>query len=160
MTNKKFFAGILAMALVFTMALVACDSDSGVDTWSDVTSLSQVNGTWKSPPQTETRTEQGITFKSVIEVTLIVNASASTISGSGTETITCSGSNLDTYWAALKANAIASGYTVNDSKKSFTKTNTATERITVSYFNGAQINSKNNKLKILVNGTEIIYTKQ
>jgi len=40
MANKKFLAGILVLALVFTMALVGCSDDGGTD--------SGLNGTWVS----------------------------------------------------------------------------------------------------------------
>jgi hypothetical protein len=48
MANKKSFWGMLAAALVFGMILLACSDEPGEsETWSDVTSVDQLNGTWK-----------------------------------------------------------------------------------------------------------------
>jgi hypothetical protein len=55
MTNKRNWLGILAIVLVFGITVVGCDNDptnennneNGADTWTAITSLSQLNGTWK-----------------------------------------------------------------------------------------------------------------
>jgi len=57
MANKKFFAGMLVMALVFGMALVGCDNGttSGVDP--------ALNGTWVGANQEITLTNGNFTVK-------------------------------------------------------------------------------------------------
>jgi len=48
--DKKFFlSAMLIMALVFGMTVVGCDNGTiSSDTWSNITSLNQMNGTWKA----------------------------------------------------------------------------------------------------------------
>ena len=57
MAHKKFFLGFLVLALVCGMMVAGCSDDpvSGDDIWTDVTSLSQMNGTWKFSIDTGTK---------------------------------------------------------------------------------------------------------
>jgi len=45
MKNRFIFSGILALSLVFVFGFISCEEDTP-DTWSAVTSLSQLNGSW------------------------------------------------------------------------------------------------------------------
>jgi hypothetical protein len=164
MANKKFFLGMLVMVLVFGMALVGCadNSGSGVETWSSITSWSQIGGTWKGPISL-TENELGLTIKYVGDLYLIINASARTMSERFTFTATFSGSNLDAYWPTLAAAYAGEGYSVDNSKHSVSGTETSpAESMNLSDFDGWQINQKNTKLKMPANDVfpETIFTKQ
>jgi hypothetical protein len=159
MADKKFFVGMLVIALVFGMVITGCDSDGG-DTWSNVTSLSQVNGTWKGTI-TDTTVESGITIKMVGDVTITINANSGTMSGKIIATITFSGKDIDSIWPALKAEYISMGYTANNKNHSVTWTETSpTISITLADFRDAQINQNSTKLKLIGDdGEESILTK-
>jgi hypothetical protein len=148
MANKRFLMVVLVMTLVFGMGLVSCgDNDSGEDTWLAVTSLAQINGTWKGP-FSETQVGEGLTVKLVGDMTITINASARTLSGSVKYTATYSGGDIDLYWPYIKESAIAEGYTVSDSNHSVKGTQTIpSQSITLSDFDEWQINQKGNKLK-------------
>ncbi|MDR0557904.1 MAG: hypothetical protein LBG43_08595 [Treponema sp.] len=45
--NKLFILGMLALSLMIGLILAGCDDGGAPDTWSDVTSLEQLHGTWK-----------------------------------------------------------------------------------------------------------------
>ena len=159
MANRKFFAGILAMALVFGMALVGCSDDDG-DTWSNVTSLSQVDGTWKGS-YTVTTTEEGLTYKAVMGITSTINASARTQTSVINTTVTVSGKDINTYWPTIKEVFKGPGVTFNDSNHSFSWTENSSGSISLSDFSDTQINQKGNKLKERdEDGEEFILTKQ
>lgn len=53
---------MLVLVLVFGMTVVGCEIEPEADTWTNVTSLSQLNGTWKGS-YSQTETEEGITIK-------------------------------------------------------------------------------------------------
>jgi hypothetical protein len=159
MANKKFFAGILVMALVFGMVVVSCDSEEA-DTWSNITSLSQVNGTWKGPANL-TQTENGITIKWSGDYILVFNASAQTGTYSFTGTLTFSGNNIDSFWPGIKNNLTAEGFTANDSNYSARGTTVLQSgNVSLSDFSGDQINQKGTKLKLNMDGETVIFTKQ
>jgi hypothetical protein len=151
MANKKFLMAILVMTLVFGMALVGCGSGTEEeDTWTDVTSLSQLNGTWKGPLTGEAEYGGGITMKFVGEYTYTIDAGAETLSISAKGTWTFSGSNIDSRWPDIKADAIENGLTVNDSDHSTTGTQTTPNPIpvTLTIFSGWQINQNGKKVRI------------
>ena len=67
MNRKHYLKIILAVALAFGVTVVGCDNGSGAgesDTWSDVTSLDQLDGYWKSPAKTSSET---ITIQNYME---------------------------------------------------------------------------------------------
>jgi len=119
---------MLVTALTFGMMVVGCGGGGTEDdTWTKVTSLSQLNGTWKTS-STETETESGITTRTVYESILTINASAQTMSGSVKITMTFSGSAINSYWPDIKANfasqASQDDFTIstNDSNHTITMT--------------------------------------
>jgi hypothetical protein len=66
--NTWFMAGIAAAALVFAMVFSACPQDaSEEDTWSKVTKLEELNGTWKGS-YSETKTMKEAMEDSVEEM--------------------------------------------------------------------------------------------
>jgi hypothetical protein len=178
MKNKKVLLVVLAIVLVFGMTVVGCDnSDSGngngnggEDTWSNVTSFSQLDGTWKAPSTYTGNTQGGITVSgNTSNYIVTINATAKTMSTSGTATITLSGGNVNEIWPDLKDSLEymnqQNGITVtfNDTNHSYTMTcNNFSLALTDNDLAeiGFQINQNGTKLKISQDGIEIIYTKQ
>jgi hypothetical protein len=114
--------GMVAVALALGMVLLGCPTDTEEqDTWSNVTSLSQMDGTWKiSYSQTLTIQEfvesymegtwndaQASVFGDIrvtvsVNGTMTINASAKTQAISGTQTMTFSGGNINERWGTIK----------------------------------------------------------
>jgi hypothetical protein len=165
MSKKLFLSAMLAMVLVFGMAVIGCDNDpkDEGDTWSNVTSLNQVNGTWKGS-YTDTQTQEGITVRTVAEITMTVNASAGTASGSVKMTMTFSGGSINTYWPMIKEGFdVSDGWTINDATHSVSMTEAMpSEQISLSDMDGVKINQNGTKLKQPASGDspEIIFIKQ
>jgi len=170
MKTNKLWLGILVIILVFGMAVVGCDNDPGdVDTWSNVTSFSQVNGTWKAP-STYTGNAQGIKVTAnTSNYRITFNAAAKTMSVSGTVTTTYSGGNINSFWPGMKESLEY----MNQMDGITASANDANHSITTTYNNfsqtldddelagaGFKINQDRTKLKMSQGGIEIIYTKQ
>ena len=172
---------VLLLALVFA----SCGEDSGgggSDTWSDVTNISQLNGTWRgSLSETDsirnwsggtwTQEDQelfgNMTVKMDIEMIYIINSSAGTEAGSTTMTMTFSGGNINDLWPMFKEEFDEPGVTFNDSRHSISLTeNFGPQSFDESDFEGAQINQNGTKVRVSAEemgfgGSEfIIFTKQ
>ena len=196
MKNRFKISGIIALtaviALVFGMTVVGCDNgstDKGNDTWSNVTSLDQLSGTWKgSYRQTKTMQEfYGMTnaewaetgmsqifgndmkITTTMEITQTISASAKTVSGSLKMTMAFSGSKISTAWAMIKEQmGDDSGFTVNDTNHSMTMTNNINETLSdddiaeILAPSGIQINQSGTKIRSPAsdNSPEIIFAKQ
>ncbi|MDR2476450.1 MAG: hypothetical protein LBD18_01520 [Treponema sp.] len=123
MKKNSLFAAGLVCILAFGMALAACDTTTGgvVDTWSKVTSLSQLHGTWKgSVSQTKTVKEilvsQGQEWNEMMELlygsdmkvtmtnetTITINANANTSEGLNKMTLAFTGSKILFTWEFIK----------------------------------------------------------
>jgi hypothetical protein len=121
MKKKLFFPAILV--LVFGIAVVGCPDGSTSeekDIWSDVTSLDQIDGTWKgsysvrNQPIKDFLEEQDMwnplmavalgdmKASSDTSITTTIDAGAKTQAMSITSTITFSGGNIKTVWPLLK----------------------------------------------------------
>ncbi|MDR2150323.1 MAG: hypothetical protein LBO67_05815 [Spirochaetaceae bacterium] len=183
---KLFLSGIL-WCIVFGMMVLGCPNDpkEEKDTWSAVTSLEQLNGSWKGS-YSETRPlseylelseDEAALYGDMkvtesMEMTLTINAGAETYAVSSQETFAFSGGNINTAWVTLKAMfEQLEGITFNDSKHSATMTiNTPAlpledEQITGMLNSGLQINQNGKKIKGPLNSEEedspeIIMTKQ
>jgi len=139
----------------------------GNDTWSKVTSFSQVNGSWKAQPSYSS-TLQGMTLSSTTDNYIITfNAALKTMSVSGSATTTISGGNIDELWPNLKESLGNQGVgtaTFNDANHSYTITyNNVIMALTDSELTqmGLQINQDGSKLKMAMDGgIEVIYTRQ
>jgi hypothetical protein len=156
MKNKKIWLGILVM--VFGMTVVGCEKD----TWTDTTSLSQLNGTWKGS-YTLTEPEEnftGITRKSAVEMIWTVSTKDGKTSTSMKITMTFSGSKLSAYWSDIKENyATSEDVIINDSKHTISMTQTDSWRIySLNSIDKTQINQNGTKIKMLPEG--IICIKQ
>lgn len=176
MTNKRFWLGMLAMTLVFGMAVVGCKDggESNIwpeesDIWSNVTSFSQVNGTWKAPSTVIVDRDGMKIMQQFTDYTITFNAVARTMLTSGSGTTTITGENIDTLWSGLKESLESDwedfdGVTVNfnDANHSYTITcNNFSLPLTDEELAelGLQINQDGKKLKVW-DYTDIIYTKQ
>ena len=156
MANKKILLGIL-IVLVFGFTFVGCDNGTTSDTWSDVTSLSQLNGTWVGTMSfTETDEEMNMSQKYDFEFTFTINASAGTMSEIWKSTITFSGEDMDELWPYIKEGFEDDEedeedivYTFDDEKYSVTMTQTIpAQPVTLADLGAIQINKKGDKIKI------------
>jgi hypothetical protein len=166
MENRKLWLGILVMVLVFGMAVIGCNNnpEDESDTWSNVTSLSQLNGTWKGS-YSETEIVEGITISTTAEMTIIINSSAGTRSSSTKMIMEFSGDGISLVWPYIKEEFDEPGVTFNDANHSLTWTeNIPTESISLSEMGDVKINQNGTKIKVPADdadGTpEIIFVKQ
>jgi hypothetical protein len=161
-------AGIIVLVTVIIFSMAACGDDSTPDTWTDVTSLSQIDGSWKTS-HTDSFENNGIKMTiSYSNFVVTFNAAAKTMSMSGTATVTYSGGNINELWPSLKESLInnqGNGVTYtnfNDANHSYTMTaNNASQSMTDADLAGYQINQNGTKLRSLSqDGSEVIFTKQ
>jgi hypothetical protein len=173
MVNKKFWLGMLIIMLVLGMTVFGCKDepdDEGNDTWSNVTSLNQLNGTWKGTVSSSCLVNNDglyydglydVRLTSKLDATFTINATAKTRSESMTETDTLSGGNIDDVWQELKlilqseANRFEIPITFNDATHSYTKTSNdpaypMTDGLITNLLNDFQINQKGTKIKGLI----------
>jgi hypothetical protein len=176
MKNIFKLLGLIALAAVIGLSMTACpnpaDSSSGSstqDTWTDVTSFSQVNGTWLAPPSNTVYLNGMTITQTFINYRVTYNASARTTAVTGSATTAFSGGDIASQWASLKANittqyASTSAYSspiFDDTAHSYTLTGTgiAISMSDDELTNGFKINQNGTKLKLASAGYEIIYTK-
>jgi hypothetical protein len=191
MKKKELFVGMLALALVFGLLLTGCKTDSDeeeADTWSAVTTIAQLNGTWSgsfsTPPQTvqeflggawdgfsdvQKALLTGINVTTSMEVAMTINATDNTQATSAKVTMTFSGTNIATAWEGIRAFIGGMG-TVDNANHSVSMTNSsAAAQITDAdkkelLESDVQINQKGTKLKVPADpedGTpEVIMYKQ
>jgi len=163
--------GFLLAVAVATMAFTfSCSSDDGDDnTWSNVTSLSQVNGTWKAQP-TVTKSGNGVTMTvNYTDYIITFDTAAGTMTSSGTATSKVSGIS-SAQWQELK---VSMGYmkqmmgecltiNANDADYSFAEIhNNCSQHLQVATLTqmNAEINQDGTQLKFLMSGIEVVYTK-
>jgi hypothetical protein len=125
MTNKKFWLGMAVIALAFSFVLTGCPADGGEsDTWSKITTLQQMDGTWKGSFKYTTSIsdmfgdeedgedgEDGggmfdnlgdIKVTMTVEMTTTINATAKTEAGSSKTTMAFSGGKINEVWPMIK----------------------------------------------------------
>jgi hypothetical protein len=163
---------MLAMALTFGLVLTGCPNSTTeeTDTWSDVTNLSQLGGTWKgSYSETmafkemagdawndEMQTTLGDVKVAIsAEITVTINAAAKTQVMSTTMTQTFSGGNIGTAWSFISSMVSGQeGITVDNAKHSVTMTQTqpattlSDEDIADMLAAGLKINQNGTKVKL------------
>jgi len=173
MANKKFWLGMLVMVLVLGLTVFGC-KEPDVDTWTNVTSLSQLNGTWKGTWNgsfSQTETIEYLTVKTdVEEIIMAINASTSTMSLSTKVTATYSGDGIGDLWSTMKElmeEMIDADVIFDDSNYSVSMTQTISgQPITLSDLGGIQINKNGKEVKYPAGGyfwensPEIIFVKQ
>jgi hypothetical protein len=166
--KKTAFFGLLACMLIMGFAVTGCDTTTGgeTDTWSDITSLEQIDGRWKSAIPSDFMESmglmegiegmgiEGITITTGGEYTVTFNASnanTGTVSVSVEMTITFSGSNIGTIWISIRQmmESILPDGGFNDANHSITITQDMGESqpITLSDMEGFQINQNGTKIK-------------
>jgi hypothetical protein len=148
--NTFFVAGMLVCLLVFGLTVVGCDNGTTEepDTWSNVTNLAQVNGTWKGSGSLTER-EQGITITAVYELTTTINASTKTQTGTVKITMSFSGEGIDLLWEFIKIDEEFEDATFDDAKHSATMIEEmGSQSITLDDMDGVQINQNGTKVKI------------
>jgi hypothetical protein len=174
MANKKMIWGMLAMALMAGMALLACPNDTTeADTWTDVTSFDQVDGTWKgSYTQSKTMQElmgegpdddgfgdemaamlEGLKISISADVTATIDTGANTVSASAKITMTFSGEELSATWEMIKLfmSMEETALEINDNTHSITMTTDMPEEPideTEMLGSGLQINQDGTKIKM------------
>ena len=174
MLNKKLWFGILVIVSVVGMVFTACDND-GNAIWSGVTTFSQLNGTWKSPP-TANYNYQGINYLIKYNNYLItINSTNKTMSASGTTATTLSGVDINTKWESIKQSfgSMPNGISVsfNDVSHIITMTynnysETLTDNEITEMINGCKINQNGTEFKMSMGfgfgtwmGVELIFSK-
>jgi hypothetical protein len=179
--------GIAALTLAIVFSFAACgnpassgDSDGGgSDTWSKVTSLEQVNGTWKgSYSMTDTMKEylasDWDTYKDTLgedmkitisgQVTLTIDANAGAFTETHTDTLSFTGSKISTAWGTIKGYFGSTDIYYNDSKHTATFTETSPYSGTIDIAS-LEINQNGTKIRLsegaIGSGSpEMILTKQ
>jgi hypothetical protein len=171
--KRNFLIGLAGISLALgMMALTGCDDGGsggggGSDTWHQVTSVAQVNGTWRG---SFTITElvdglPGISMKTVVDITQTINASAGNGVMNLVYTLTFSGAGIAEIWPMIKEGFAEPGTNVDDSKYSISGTEMDTGSISDSDFDEIAINQSGTKLKypagMMIEGSpEFIMYKQ
>jgi hypothetical protein len=183
MKNLTKLIGITIFVVVIGFSMAACQNDTttsgggggggGGDTWSNVTSFSQVNGTWKAPATVSGTFDEGIRVTQTFSnYTITFNATAKTVSATGTGTTTFSGEGInEDYWSEFKSD-LQTTYqgmtgitsTFNDANHSYTLVfNNFSQTMTDADLaqTGIQINQSGTSIKFASDfDYEITYTKQ
>jgi len=168
MMKKGLLLGMLVVVLTFGIMFVSCDSGGGdTDTWTNVTSLIQLNGIWKGSGG-GTITEEGYTYKvTYTEITMTISA---TNENSGTRSVyqktILSNMNINTYNSLksdLSGPKAPENVTFNDSAHTITiiSTDSHPQPITLTDMNNTHINQNGTKIKLRGDGDlEVILIKQ
>jgi len=125
MKNVLFKVGILAFVLLFGTMIISCDDGGGGggggdSDWINVTSLAQINGTWKGTVS-YTETHEGINYKQEQEMTYIINASTKTVTMSTKSIITMSGFSND-QWTSYTSSLTPETQTITEDGITYTVT--------------------------------------
>jgi hypothetical protein len=153
--------GILVCLLVFGLMVAGCDNGTNAepDTWSDVSSMTQLDGTWKGS-QSSTNSQDGITATTVSELTVTIAASdASTGTAAMTMSVitSFSGAGIDAMWDTIKnvwgtpepGDGDDVDVTFDDTNHSATiTTGMGSTDITLDAMDGIQINQHGTKVKL------------
>jgi hypothetical protein len=187
MKKRRYVLGFAGVILAVSFVLAGCPIDSEEeDSWSNVTSLNQMNGTWKgSYSQTQAIKEfigeewnesmgqllGDIKVTTSAEMTQTINAGAKTWAAVIKMTVTFSGGNTSVLWGTIKENMGVSGATFDDTKHSMTYTYDepaqplSDGQISEMLASGIQINQNGTKIKMPAGAMEegspeIIFVKQ
>ncbi|GHV81510.1 hypothetical protein AGMMS49991_00680 [Spirochaetia bacterium] len=192
-TTKKLSSGLVfgltGMVLALVLVLTGCPTDIDTDesdTWSAVTSLSQVNGTWEwSYNQTmainEFWGESDISWAEkgnqlaygdmlvteTVAIIMTIDASEKTITSTRKTTHVYFDGNIDTMWIFFPLSYLGlEEVTFDDATHSVTITESGGTRPTdVFPFKGAQINQTGTVIKLPANSlgeglSEVLFIKQ
>jgi len=181
MKKIKVF-GLLALILAFGLVFAAC-GETEQDTWSNPTSLDQINGTWKGIVSHKlaykewygfwgrtwgTQEEEyygNMSMEAKFDVILAINSATKTNSQTHIETDTFSGGNINSIWEEFKTTTL-SGALNNDKNHSATWSefvNSGNIGDVDKYLENILINQNGNKMKFLGwlnNKVDLYLTKQ
>ena len=160
---------LIALAAVIGLSMTACPADAGGSStpgggggtgdWKDITSLSQLNGTWKCSDYWE----EFNYIRGTGEMTLTITATnATTGTGSASTKVTYSGITTE-QWNEMKEYMVSDDirtYTFNDSTHTVTTRPGSPRPVELSMLNDFQINQNGTKLKIVGENGVLIFTKQ
>ena len=156
---------VFVLALGVGLVLAGCSLDPGSDGWSDVTSLNQLNGVWQGSfsqtmPMSQWFESLGYVWdasfqefygnmnvRSSLELSVTINSGTRMMTGVGRETAVFSGGNINSVWPSLRNEFVRMGATVNDSNRSATFTQSINESVSLSDFEGTQINRNGNQIR-------------
>ena len=158
---------IAALALVVGLVMAGCSLDPGSDSdsWSDVTSLNQLNGAWQgSFSQTMTMRQfwesQGVVWDAsyqavfgnmnvrvTMDLSFTLISASWMVMGVARSTTVFSGGNIISVWPSLRNENVRLGATVNDSNHSVTFAESINESTSLSDWDGTQINRNGNKTR-------------
>jgi hypothetical protein len=148
------------------MALALTPVFAQTDTWSNVTRINQLNGTWSGTSSTTLTfrrfmESQGIDWTSDLQqfygnmnvkvdlnLTMSINAGNRNGSINGTETFTFSGGNINSAWPALRDALAEDGAVVNDRNRSIATPINVSDSMTDSEIRGYRINQNGRKISV------------
>ena len=168
MAKKNLLFGVLVLALVFGMTVVGCDNgttDDADTSWSMVTSMFQLNGTWKgSISYPDAHPSLDITSTTIVEMTInfvAANTTTGTATGTGKMTMSFSGSDVIPDWSDIKEELEHEGFTVNEAAHSGTRTDTIGPIVmTLSTMGVVMINQNGTKIIMHIGDFDFILNKQ
>jgi hypothetical protein len=176
------FSGLPVFMLVMGFFVIGCDTptNGGGDTWTEITSLNQLNGTWKgSYSQTLTLREfvegpmqgtwDGDSFSEYGDMRVTISTettsvfNAGTVNQTETVTYTFSGGNTDAKWATIKSLFTSDDpWEFDDTKHSASVDFDFSGSVDMDDVAGVQINQNGTQVKIPADNDspEMILTKQ
>ena len=192
MVNKKLLLGIVV--LVYGLTVIGCDNGTtnhqvDRDTWTNVTSFDQLNGTWKGSNSETVKIQEllgmddeewkdgnydlilGNDAKAIlsVEVSFTIDAAAKTIIGDAIITITFTGRRVSIFWLIIRPYIvdIYPGAIIDNSKHSVQITESTDDTLSdediEEYLSmGFQINQDETKIKSPAEGLkpEVILYRQ
>ena len=171
MKKSNLFLGFLVYVFAFGLLFTGCGGSDEPDTWSTVSSINQLNGTWHGSYSEKYAWKDLATGEEnlfngnvtvVVDYILTYNASAKTERLFMNQKISCSGGNISTAWPQIKAIMQQDGFsTFNDA--SYTGSSVFDETFTISdnKLTGYKINQNGKKMKCAYyRNEEVIFTKQ
>ena len=166
--KKQQFLGLSVILLTFCLVLAGCDGGGGdePDTWSNITNLIVLNGTWQGSMDEsmtigqfaekygnlewykEKQAELGnINVNRNVSISVSINTSIKSLSEIMNITYAFSGSNIAAVWPEIKASVTGPGVTFDDPNHSLILTYSDSRGISDEVVAGIQINQKENKLR-------------
>ena len=149
------------MGLVFT----GCGGED--DAWSDVTSLSQLIGTWQGSYSQSTAVRQwleaqdfiwddplqafygNMNIKLSMDLIMTINSGSKPMTGTLVLSYAFSGGNIGNAWPPMRNQYAESGFVINDSKHTMTMSESIQEPLPEDCFYIEQINQSGNKIRAL-----------
>jgi hypothetical protein len=167
--KKRFFIGLLIIVLIFGLIIIGCRNNSKneeIEIWSNLTSFSQLEGTWKPLSNISYRTQE-IFSEYWNYYSMTFNAIEKTMTTSGIYTVRYAGGDIETWetWKQIWQNSTPYYVTLSVNEIEYSITNEynnfieiLTDEDIIKIMNNYKINQNGTKLKEIVDEIEIIYT--